>query len=81
MHVVITAPNWTREDAVALARELRETYDESLEISTCTQSGAEITAVKGEVKGALEGDSNDAERDALVSVAELLHIDYTPPED
>lgn len=34
-----------------------------------------------EVKDALEGDSNDAEHDALVSVAELLNIDYRPSED
>lgn len=29
-----------------------------------------------EVRNALEGDSNDAEHDALASVAEALHITY-----
>jgi hypothetical protein len=34
-----------------------------------------------QVKDALEGDSNDAEHDALVSVAEHLGIDWTPPDE
>jgi hypothetical protein len=33
-----------------------------------------------EIRRALEGDSNDAEHDALVSVAEHLGIDWTPPD-
>lgn len=35
-------------------------------------------ALHAEIKAALEGDSNDAEHDALVSVADALGIDYTP---
>jgi hypothetical protein len=38
-------------------------------------------ALAAEIKAALEGDSNDAEHDALVSVAEHLGIDWQPPED
>lgn len=34
-----------------------------------------------EVREALEGDSNDAEHDALVSVAEALNITYSTDED
>jgi len=41
------------------------------------------TALDGvclEIKRALEGDSNDAEHDALVGVAEHLGVDWTPPD-
>lgn len=34
--------------------------------------------IAAEVKRALEGDSNDAEHDALVAVAEHFGLDYTP---
>jgi hypothetical protein len=34
-----------------------------------------------EIRDALESDSNDAEHDALVSVANALGIDYTDPDD
>lgn len=37
--------------------------------------------LKKEVKDALEGDSNDAEHDALVSVAGALSIEWTDPDD
>lgn len=40
-----------------------------------------LAGVKVEIKKALEGASNDAEHDALFSVAELLQIDYKPSED
>ncbi len=40
------------------------------------EADAELVA---EIRDALEGDSNDAEHDALVSVAEHLGITYTPP--
>ncbi|HEY3830188.1 MAG TPA: hypothetical protein VGL57_13425 [Solirubrobacteraceae bacterium] len=38
-----------------------------------------LQAVAAEIKEALEGDSNDAEHDALVSVAEHLGISWQPP--
>lgn len=34
-----------------------------------------------EIRAALEGDSNDAEHDALVSVADMLGITYKDPDD
>lgn len=36
--------------------------------------------LKDLIRAALEGDSNDAEHDALVAVAEALRIDWTPAE-
>lgn len=39
-----------------------------------------IAGIKAGVKAALEGDSNDAEHDALVDVAQSFGIDYEPPE-
>jgi hypothetical protein len=39
-----------------------------------------LQAVAAEIKEALEGDSNDAEHDALVSVAEHLGISWQPPD-
>lgn len=44
-------------------------------------SDAQITALIDEVRSALEGDSNDAEHDALVSVAGFFSIAYEPAED
>lgn len=37
-----------------------------------------IASLRMEIKDALEGDSNDAEHNALVSVADALGIDYDP---
>jgi hypothetical protein len=42
---------------------------------------APLQGVCLQIRRALEGDSNDAEHDALVSVAEHLGIPWTPPED
>jgi hypothetical protein len=36
---------------------------------------------RDEIRDALEGESNDAEHDALVTVADVLGIDYTPFDD
>jgi hypothetical protein len=38
----------------------------------------EITDLTQSIMRALEGDSNDAEHDALVSVAQFFGIDYDP---
>jgi hypothetical protein len=38
----------------------------------------ELTDLSEVVRDALEGDSNDAEHDALAHVAEFLNIDYDP---
>jgi hypothetical protein len=40
-----------------------------------------LQALAGEIKAALEGDSNDAEHDALVGVAQHLGITWQPPDD
>jgi hypothetical protein len=37
--------------------------------------------LRAEIKAALEGDSNDAEHDALASVASTLGIEYRDPDD
>jgi hypothetical protein len=46
---------------------------------------AQLASIKedvgGEIKEALEGDSNDDEHDALVAVAEYLDIEYTSYDD
>jgi|SRR5215831_335772 len=42
---------------------------------------SEEDSLRAEIKAALEGDSNDAEHEALVSVALHLDIDYDPPEE
>lgn len=44
-----------------------------------TYAKPDIAAITAEVRSALEGDSNDAEHDALVSVAEFLGITYGDP--
>jgi hypothetical protein len=41
-------------------------------------SAAAFLQLSVEVKDALEGDSNDAEHDALVSVAQFFGIEYDP---
>jgi hypothetical protein len=41
---------------------------------------AEIQDLVTEIIGALEGDSNDADHDALVSVAQFFGIEYNPEE-
>lgn len=41
----------------------------------------EIEELGEDIKSALEGDSNDAEHDALASVAMTLGIEYRDPED
>ena len=41
----------------------------------------EDLALRAEIKAALEGDSNDAEHDALVSVAGWLGIEWTSFDD
>jgi hypothetical protein len=38
-------------------------------------------ALSRDIANALEGDSYDAERDALVSAADQLGIPFTPPEE
>ena len=40
-----------------------------------------LDALLAEIKAALEGDSNDAEHDALVSCAQYFELDYTPYDD
>lgn len=45
-----------------------------------TGSGSSLAGLLDEIKAALEGDSNDAEHDALVSVAQQLGIAWTPPD-
>lgn len=42
---------------------------------------AEVVDLIETVKAALEGDSNDAEHDALSDVAGFFGIDYTPFDD
>lgn len=44
-------------------------------------SDLEIAELVGVIRSALEGDSNDAEHDALVEVAGFFNIDYTPFDD
>lgn len=41
----------------------------------------EIVALTREITSALEGDSNDAEHDALVSVAQFFGLEWTALED
>lgn len=53
-------------DANAIRRRVAEAPDTSIE------------SLADEIRRALEGDSNDAEHDALVSVAGFLGIDYEP---
>jgi len=43
-----------------------------------TPTDEEVRELEREIVGALEGDSNDAEHDALVSVAQFFGIDYDP---
>ena len=38
-----------------------------------------IDDMRAQIKGALEGESNDAEHDALAMVAEVLGIEWTSP--
>lgn len=68
------------------------TYEQAYSASAriCTENGVEsevliltpdvhdalFPSLVASIRDALEGDSNDAEHDALVSVAEFLHIDY-----
>jgi hypothetical protein len=40
-----------------------------------------LEGIAAEIKEALQGDSNDAEHDALVSVAEHLGITWQPPDE
>lgn len=40
----------------------------------------DLANLRDEIKDALEGDSNDAEHDALVSVADYFNITYTPSD-
>lgn len=42
---------------------------------------ADFDALREEIREALEGDSNDAEHDALVSVASTLGVEYRDPDD
>jgi hypothetical protein len=42
--------------------------------------GSSPAGLLEEIKAALEGDSNDAEHDALVSVAERLGLTWTAPD-
>lgn len=46
--------------------------------TTVTMKAWGDEGLREEIKNALEGDSNDAEHDALVSVAQILRIDYDP---
>lgn len=45
------------------------------------ETQAQWNRIAAEIKEALQGDSNDAEHDALVSVAAHLGITWQPPDD
>ena len=49
--------------------------------SVADASDGEIDDLVDEIRDALEGDSNDAEHDALVSVAQFFAVDYVYPDD
>lgn len=59
----------TMDDTTPIRRRAIEASDEDL------------SAVAEQVRSALTADSNDAEHDALVAVAELLDITYTTEEE
>ena len=46
-----------------------------------TYSAPEIAELAQEIKDALQGDSNDAEHDALVGVAYALGLEWEDPDD
>lgn len=48
--------------------------------SDASNASADLDYLRDEIKGALEGDSNDAEHDALVSVAEHFGIRWEPAD-
>lgn len=43
-------------------------------------SDIDLTWLRDEIRDALEGDSNDAEHDALAAVAEFFDIEWTSPD-
>jgi HEAT repeat protein len=59
---------------------LPEVYGVRSEAHAALAAGGDA-AVRDEIKDALEGDSNDAEHDALTMAAELLGIEYRDPYD
>lgn len=46
-----------------------------------TGANGDLASLITEIRDALEGDSNDAEHNALVLVADLFGIEYTPSDD
>lgn len=48
--------------------------------SVMNASDAYLKLLYDEIKSALEGDSFDAEHDALVAVAQLFGVDWQPPD-
>lgn len=59
-------------------RKTAKAYHSQLvkELETRAKAFDGLAALADDVRQALEGDSNDAEHDALVAVAEALGIDY-----
>jgi hypothetical protein len=78
-HFIVTVDGCTHDQAHTVMRErLGHDEDYGFEYSV---DFTDSTDLKAEAKDALEGDSNDAEHDALVSVAGYFDIEYTSFEE
>lgn len=65
---------------VQMYRDIGRIADAAARIATALEASAALDAATEFIREALEGDSNDMERDALAAVADALHIRYTPPD-
>lgn len=75
----IKAPD---DDSAMQVAEERLGHDEDYGFPyVIDQIKVEEDSVLDEIKSALEGDSNDAEHDALVSAAGTFGIEYRNPDD
>jgi hypothetical protein len=69
------------DDKTAFDTDGSEGSEEYVSLAPLDRDTDDLAWLKGEIKDALEGESNDAEHDALAAVASHFGIEWTSFED